>query len=101
MLEDEASDRAVNGVPVEHYGSNGELRKVTQNRSARLLEFLMRARDPERFGDRHRVQHTGGQTHEVALQFEREEAKGGLDTLAAAESLRPRRTRSRSSPDEA
>ena len=89
VLEDEAFDRAVNGVPVEIYGKDGELVKTTFDKSDRLLEFLLRARAPERFRERHTVDHTGGQRHEVAITVESEQAQRVLASLEAAGVIKP------------
>jgi hypothetical protein len=58
VLEREAFRRAVEGV-VEPLVSAGQHVADVRRYSDRLLEFLMKARSPERFSERHRLEHAG------------------------------------------
>ena len=57
-LEDEAARRAMHGVdePVFH---QGEVCGTVRKYSDRLLEFLLKGRDPSRYGDRFRQELSG------------------------------------------
>jgi hypothetical protein len=57
-LEDEAARRALHGVeePVWHQGMQcGSVLKY----SDRLMEFLLKGRDPAKYGDRFKAEHSG------------------------------------------
>lgn len=58
VLEREALRRAVEGV-VEPVVSAGEHVTDVRRYSDRLLEFLLKARRPDRFSERHRIEHRG------------------------------------------
>jgi hypothetical protein len=65
LLEDEAVRRALHGVerPVTVAGE----REVVRTYSDNLLALLLRSRAPERYADRHRLEHAGRVEHEHAV----------------------------------
>jgi len=83
-LEDEAARRALHGVeePVWHQGMEcGRVLKY----SDRLMEFLLKGRDPAKYGDRFKAEHSGpnGQPmqtqSEITVRFVRPQAPEGGD----------------------
>jgi hypothetical protein len=65
MLEDEAVRRALHGV--ERPVAIGGERELVRHYSDSLLAMLLRSRAPERYVDRHRLEHGGRIEHEHAL----------------------------------
>jgi|TARA_R110000824_G_scaffold8439_2_gene38348 hypothetical protein len=84
-LEEVAWERATVGVPTEHFDKNGTLRNTTHQTSDRLMEVLLKGRNPLKYRDSHHtVKHEGGFTDTVELKFNSVEAKGVMDNVRKA-----------------
>lgn len=85
VLEEHAWDRAVNGTLTEHWDKEGNLRRSTYVKSDRLMELLLKGRNPNKYRDtRQTITHEGGFKDTVELKFNSVEAKEVMQNVRKA-----------------